>query len=547
MKKPIWAVLIIMLAGLMLVSACSTGNKGNRSQDSGPTDRQDNNSNKTAEANFNATGYPIVNEPITLKMFGPKNVFHVDWDQMDFFKYMEEKTNIHFEFDTPPVGDAFIEKKNLLVASGEYPDIFFGAGLTTADEVNYGSQGVIIPLNDLIEKYAPNLASVLEDPVIRGSITTTDGNIYALPQLTETYLNYPKIWFNKKWLDTLGLAEPKTIDELYDVLVAIKNGDPNGNGIADEIPITDYSGINGLKQVLLTAFGLLDGTSGREVGVENDRAFFVPTDERYKAFLEFMHKLYAEELLDPESYSQTFQQWTAKGNEDRYGFFNFAGAFLVIGTERNFDYLALRPLTSAWNDKPLQLMTPTIIRGTFAISSSNPYPEASIRWVDQLYSLEGAVLISEGIEGVHWVEAEGGGIQHLRPDDIEQETWRGMISPAVGVTVPMDFREHFARTAEFEVKTHPLNYHITSETNAKLKPFAQMGFPLVYFTNEEQQQLNVLSADIRTYVEQMEAKFITGEIQLNEWDNYVRTLEKMNVDEFVKIHQQAYDRWRLAQ
>ncbi|MBB6730881.1 extracellular solute-binding protein [Cohnella zeiphila] len=528
----------MLLVTVLLFSACTS--EGEKQQTS-------NGEEKAEDSNFNEEGYPIVKDKITLKLFGPKNMVHSDWATMDFFKAMEEKTNISFEFDTPPSGDAFMEKKNLLVASGELPDIFFAAQLSAEDEVNYGSQGIIIPLEGLIEKYAPNLSALLQDPVIKSSITATDDHIYALPQLTETYLNYPKIWINTTWLDRLGLQMPTTVEEFYNALVAIKNGDPNGNGKADEIPITDVGGVDEVKHTILAAFGLLNGQYGAEVGVENDTAFFAPTDPRYKAYLEFMNRLYSEGLLDAETFSQTSQQWVAKGNEGRYGSLATAGAFLVVGNERNFDYDVLPPLTSSLNDKKLQLKTPTIIRGTFAISSSDPYPEATIRWVDYLYSQEGTVLLSEGIEGVHWYEAEGGGIKYNIPEGMDVQMWRGSISPDPGEVTPKDFREHFARMSAFEEKTNPMNFHITSETNEKLKPFAQIGFPQVYFTNEEQQELNVLSADIRIYVKQMEAKFVTGETSMNEWDNYVNILKKMKVDHFVKIYQQAYDRWKAAQ
>lgn len=538
-KKSMMTFTVLLMIGVLFISACSQSNRSSNEQ------RPD--ASAADKASFNKEGYPIVQDKITLTMFGPKHAVHSNWETMDFFKVMEEKTNIQFKFDTPPSGDAFVEKKNLLVASGQYPDIFFGASLSVEDEVNYGSQGVLMPLEDLIESYAPNLKSILEDPVIKGSITATDGHIYALPQLTETYLNYPKIWYNQAWLDRLGIPMPTTTEELYESLVAIKNGDPNGNGKADEIPITDYSGVNEIKNILLPAFGLLNGMYGKEVGVDNDVAFFAPIDERYKAYLAFMHRLYAEGLLDQEVFSQTYQQWIAKGHEDKYGFLSTAGAFIVVGTDNNFDYLALPPLTSPENDQQLQLKTPTIIRGTFAISSTNPYPEATIRWVDYLYSLEGTVLFSEGVEGVHWVEAEGGGMKYFMPEGADQASWRGSITPDPGLVAPKDFREHFAYTSAHEEKTHPMNFHITSETNEKLRPYARYGFPQVYFTNEEQQTMNPIIADVRTYVEQMEAKFISGNTPLSEWDNYVNTLKNMKADQLVQIYQQAYDRWKEAQ
>ena len=71
---------------------------------------------------------------------------------------------------------------------------------------------------------------------------STDGHIYSLPELLPQ-LHYigsanDTFWINKAWMDTLGLEEPKSFDELYEVLKAFKEGDPNGNGEADEIPLS---------------------------------------------------------------------------------------------------------------------------------------------------------------------------------------------------------------------------------------------------------------------------------------------------------------------
>ena len=105
--------------------------------------------------------------------------------------------------------------------------MFFGGRLTSADEVNYGTQGLLAPLNPLIEANAPNLQKLLrEQPAIAQSITTPDGNIYALPGITAGFGLYPKLWLNKVWLEALGMDEPKTTDELYDVLEAFKTQDP---------------------------------------------------------------------------------------------------------------------------------------------------------------------------------------------------------------------------------------------------------------------------------------------------------------------------------
>ena len=63
------------------------------------------------------------------------------------------------------------------------------------------------------------------------------------------------------------------------------------------------------------------------------------------------------------------------------------------------------------------------------------------------------------------------------------------------------------------------------------------------FTVEESEEINLLQTDLDTYIKQMEAKFITGEISFDEWDTYISNANKLDVDTLVKLYQDAYDRW----
>ena len=98
----------------------------------------------SAEVTVNKTGFPITSEKITLTVLFPRLPVHGDFDQMWFVKAIEEKTNIHLEF----IGvdsEGFDEKKNLVLASGDYPDLFFN-GITRSDEAIYGPQGIFVNL-----------------------------------------------------------------------------------------------------------------------------------------------------------------------------------------------------------------------------------------------------------------------------------------------------------------------------------------------------------------------------------------------------------------
>src|SRR5699024_5514757 len=107
--------------------------------------------------------------------------------------------------------------------------------------LKYVNQEVIVPLNDLIEEYAPNIKKAMEEyPRFKKMSTAPDGKIYGIPQLNDCYhCSYPaKYWINTKWLKDLDMEMPKTTEDFKKVLEAFKTQDPNGNDKADEVPLS---------------------------------------------------------------------------------------------------------------------------------------------------------------------------------------------------------------------------------------------------------------------------------------------------------------------
>ena len=98
------------------------------------------------DANFNATGMPIVNEKVVQKVvFSSDPVYTTDLGpEMYFFKEMEERTNVNFEFEKLSP-DQWNERKNLMFAANELPDILMG-GLSNSDIITYSQAGQLLPI-----------------------------------------------------------------------------------------------------------------------------------------------------------------------------------------------------------------------------------------------------------------------------------------------------------------------------------------------------------------------------------------------------------------
>lgn len=162
-KKFISRVLVLGLSSILCISLIGCGKT---EKSSGTVGKQE-----TVSENFNLTGYPIVNEKITIHSFTQIDPQSKDFNKMKILKNLEEKTGIHVEYECIS-GSIWNEKKNLVLASNELPDIFLGGGLNDSDVIKYGSQGIFIPLEDLIDQYAPNIKKVFEeDPDVKKSCT----------------------------------------------------------------------------------------------------------------------------------------------------------------------------------------------------------------------------------------------------------------------------------------------------------------------------------------------------------------------------------------
>ena len=158
------------------------------------------------------------------------------------FQRLEKQTNVHIDW-TCFVDDQFADKKNLALAQfGNLPDGLFTAGMNDYDLLRYAKQGIIIPLENLIDKYMPNLQAVFEKyPEYRTMVTAPDGHIYSFPWIEQLGEGKEAIqaigdipYINKKWLDFLGLEVPTTTDELEQALIAFRD---NADALEEEFDI----------------------------------------------------------------------------------------------------------------------------------------------------------------------------------------------------------------------------------------------------------------------------------------------------------------------
>lgn len=569
MKRLIGLLLIIAMLFTLFVGC------GDKETETGVDTKEASNSDTDSEDTDTETG--VVDEaPTILKLFIGTHPSITDVATNAAIVKLEEKFNVKFELEIAPYeATAMRERMMLMLASGEYPDIILGQYIYPSDEITMGeNEGILIDLSNLIEERSTYLKPYLDaNPVAKGTITSTDGKIYSLPQITENpgnvYLD--KMWINRIFLDNLGLEMPTTTDEFYDVLMAFKNDDPNGNGEADEIPLVGARGGWGsnVATFIMNSFVNfqmeldVDTDSTRDIGfyLDNGQVKSVVTEENYRAGLQYLNKLYEDGLLYEGSFTQDASNQLKQIVEDPSA--PLAGVVPGIHPglwsnwgERFEMYASLAPLDSGLGDPMVRsVFTRGVTPGHSAITSACEYPELAFDILDYCYSEDMFHQSWHGNLDEDWVEInEGIGLNGEPALWGFTDGWIGSKSEqnnaAMGILPSL-------QTAEW-VQGEVANPDVDMYTGAgfgksmafafnQLQPYTnrESELPSIRFTEAESVDMQSTMIDYAKYVRTSAIEFILGVKDSNDdgdWNSFLKGLENLGHDDILAQYQMAYDR-----
>ena len=567
-------VCIGFLSFLLSISLCtgcaSTANNQGTGTTTGlqsGTSAAKNTKSSNGPSYLNATGFPIAAKDIPpMRMLVAQNENQKPADELQYFIEMEKLTGVKWEF-IQPASSGFQEQMNLMFSSNDLPDAVYNAGISVSNEYNWGTGGVIIPLEKLIADYGENFKTVMKQyPDISKSITSADGHIYTMPNVNNSPKEVQRIWINYNWSTKWGLTKyddtgvyerhlPSTLDEFYALLARFRDEDPNGNGIKDELPLSFEKNMFGHtadittftpSEVIMSYFGMV----GKGISEENGKIIFTCIDDRYKEYLRFMNKLFKEKLLDKESFTQNADQLKAKGKANLIGITGGWNAIAYQYSEgSDLDKLkgtSMPALTSKYSSKPVFPLATFVNPGTFAITKACKYPEVAFRWIDVNYSSK-----TEDILRVFW----GGS---WKWEDNTQKLWVGVVPDGQGeswrtenlTNASDNATPFFADTVTMDLLqggTTGITDRYKFRDAERFTDAGRPAIPVLGFTPDELESIATYGPDIYNYSDQMEASFITGQTDLDSgWDAYVNTLAKMNLPDLVKVYQTAYDRFKAA-
>ena len=316
-------------------------------------------------------------------------------------------------------GTTYNEQLNLMIAAGEMPDMFNPNGM----ETTLIKSGALLDLTPYLEKYAPNLYNLIGEEVwgsVRANDPTGEGKIWYIPSVIYGR-NAPMI--RKDWLDKLGLAMPKTQAELVDVLKAFYEKDPNGNGIADELPSGGRAEARWMGQ-FFAMFGVAMWEGYPQWDLYDGELTYSAVTQNMKDALQFIAQLYQDGLLDPETLLNNKSQWDGKINAGNVGIwehipqecYNYAEAiYESTGVQPD---IAVLPVIDADGYEGKGFYTGRKLSGIeFVVAKTDD--EKKIMAVMQLLNAYGDTSkwmdFYNGVEGMHSVTKDG--VTSRLPDD----------------------------------------------------------------------------------------------------------------------------------
>jgi len=530
--------------------------------------------------------YPIWtgSEPYVLTVLVKPDPQVTDWDDNTFTKWVEEKCGVDLQFEFLPDVEPK-QKLNIMIQTGEeLPDVIC-FGLSVAEAYTYGDAGALVNLQPYFEAgLAVNCdAAVANYPSwnLITNITNSDGSIYAIPKIQASPQNETKykLWINKTYLDNLSLEMPTTTDEFYDMLVAFRDNDANGNGDAsDEIPLLGSPSSWGSNPVkfITNAFVAEDD---RDMWILQDghvTASYIQ-DAWYDA-VEYLKKLADEKLLAPESFTYGRPEIKAvagtAGNkvgalfDSSLGFFGNDTEELV---EARLRYWPAAPLIGPEGVQYVSYNQSSTSPQWF-VTANCSNPELAFRVGDAMFCEEAYLLGRFGVQNVNWMLTEDYLAKHPKAEVTTTfEGYEGKYlydatrdGELVNVFLTAQNVNWFDAHPTFSGMQDYLGAYVSKyedgtiegpETSGGIRqnsitgvyqqhiPGADLYCPNLNFTNEELEDISEIRATIKSYVNEQRTQYILGaESTLSDRDAFMAELEKIGLTHLLEVADAAYQR-----
>ncbi|MFI6876796.1 extracellular solute-binding protein [Streptomyces sp. NPDC050400] len=529
-------------AGLAALTGCGSGDDGGDSKDL--SKKQDG-----AMKNYRAGEQFKATKALSISLLHNNNPVYPTKKDWLFWQELTKRTGVTLKPVDVPLSD-YEKKRSLLIGSGDAP--FLIPKTYHPSEVAFVSSGAILPVSEYVH-LMPNFRDKAKkwnlEPEL-DSIRQSDGKYYLLPGLHEKPKSGYSLAFRTDVLEKIGVSLPTTWDEVYDTLKALKDEYP------DRYPLTDRWSTNtvypaaALVSYLGQAHGIHAGWTYENVTFDRKAKKFVytGTTDQFRQVVEYLRKLVAEKLLDPESFTQTDDDAVKKLLGEK----SFAISANPQELVQNYRFNLEKQVKGAKIEMipvPVGPAGPVVLDGirlengvmvsSKALKSDNFV--AMMQFLDWLwYSDEGQTFCKWGVEGVTYTKSGDSyalksgislmGSDPKAPKDLQKDfgffngvfTYGGSWELVSSSFSPDEkkFQDAMAERKQLPIAPpHPLE-------------------------SAEQEQVTLWETPLKDHMNQNMLKFVLGKRPMSQWEAYVAEAKAKNSDRLADLHTKAYERYR---
>lgn len=531
---------IIALLVMALISGCGSKGNSNEGEKQNESNQPTNSSNESSATETEGDIYPLKGDRKLTYWVGvtsPNTA--TNNDDIPVWQELQKATGIDIEFIHPVSGQEK-EQFNLMLASGDYPDIIESKAMETG---TLYAKKIIQDLTEIMPKYSPNYYNYLqENPDILRQVKSDDGKLMIYPLLRPNPIaqNTTGPIIRRDWLEKVNLEVPETIAEWETMLTAFKEE------LGVEIPFgtrTSSTSTNMIASAWNIYLGFYHDDGVVKYGY---------IEPAFKDYIETMARWYQKGLLDKNFATSDKQTQDANMLSNKQG-----STFGAVGGNIGTWMTAAK----ANGDEEFSLVgakMPVLNKGDvpqyyditqFEYSNGNPWAmistqckdvEAAARLLDYTYGEEGGKLMNFGIEGISYNIVNG----EMVPISEEE------IKEKYNLSVT-DFKKSYNRSTDsgpFILDNSLIRYSQTEEQfeaieNWSMNENKKHKMPPIILSAEESSEFSSIVADLKTYNEEMIIKFIMGIEPLDNVDKYWDNIQKMNVQRAIQIQQDALDRY----
>ena len=469
-----------------------------------------------------------------------------------------------------------------MMSSGNYPDIIkWQHNNTYAGGISQlYADGVVMPLNDIIDQYMPNYKAMLDShPDIAKSLKNDDGLYLYFTAINpmdtpvdRMGITWWGLMLRQDWMENVGIEKvPTTIAEWEELLTAFRDLDPNNNGLQDEIPFDAGSAGHAL---FMPAFDILNGIYVNTEG----KVGYGEYTQNYKEYLEVMNRWYEQGLIENIYNEDGSLVGSDVVDQDIYA--DLCGSMKALANywEQRLPQLLTKNPNAYFEPVPWPADADGKVYGGYTgvsyidrvqtiITTSCKNVEAAAKLIDTMFTEEGTDATVWGVmdgdpilqdercawtkaEGTDYYKAEGNGCYYIDENGQKKNNAWGneIVTDFYDGAFPNQFRYAMSHVSLPRLGGTDKNLSRDAEYINASFLWSECDFGLSYpdvimLSVDEQKAAAPQLDEIGEYIKDMTFKFITGEEPLTNFDTYMDQLQKMGIEDLIAAYQAALDKY----